>query len=146
MNQEAGKQAVHVVVVEDNPIDVEAVRRAMRVRGMDNPVHVATDGLLALGRLRTLHRFRRPFLVVLDLRLPRMDGLEFLEALRSDEDLKSAVVFVLTTSEEERDISACYAYQVAGYVLKRGDGGGVKDLLELLELYCRVIRLPVTPS
>ena len=138
-------RTVHVLLVEDNEVDVEGVRRAFRRERIANPIHVATDGLEALHLLRGAHGHEpltRPFLILLDLNLPRMNGIEFLRAVRADEQLHSAIVFVLTTSKSEEDIVASYDLNVAGYIVKEDVGRGFVRLIQMLDHYWRVVEFP----
>src|SRR4051812_14143501 len=107
-----------ILLVDDDEIDVMNVRRAFDKGKIDNPLFVASDGLGALEMLRdgTLPRGRR--LVLLDLNMPRMNGIEFLRELRADPALRGTPVVVLTTSDEERDRLEAYDLHVAGYLLK----------------------------
>jgi CheY-like chemotaxis protein len=135
---------VQVLLVEDNDIDREAVRRAFRQHQVGHPIVEARDGVEALQILRGQGRPRlaRPFMVLLDLNLPRMNGIEFLTELRGDDELQDSVVFVLTTSDREEDLADSYARQVAGYILKSSVGQGYHHLVNLLDSYWRVVELP----
>lgn len=138
-------EALSVVLIEDNVVDVEAVRRALHRQKIANPVLVARDGREGLALLRS-GRVERPFLILLDLNLPRMNGLEFLRELRADPELRDSVVFVLTTSKAEEDRAASYDEHVAGYMVKGSLGDGFRHLAELLNAYWRVVELPVEPE
>ena len=109
---------LNILLVEDDEVDVMNVRRAFRKNGITSPLFVASDGVEALERLRggELPRGRR--LVLLDLNLPRMNGIELLRALRADPRLAATPVVVLTTSGHERDRAEAFALNVAGYFLK----------------------------
>lgn len=110
-----------ILLVEDDDVDIEAIRRAFAKRRVANPLHVAHDGASALQMLHSEDNSEavgRPCVILLDLNLPRMSGLEFLDHLRRDADLKDSVVFVLTTSNSDRDRAASYAKYVAGYLSK----------------------------
>lgn len=110
-----------ILLVEDDEIDVEAIRRVFAKRRVANPLYVAHDGVAALQLLRGESHsdaIPQPCVILLDLNMPRMNGLEFLDHLRRDERLKDCVVFVLTTSNSDRDRTASYAKYVAGYLLK----------------------------
>jgi DNA-binding NarL/FixJ family response regulator len=84
-----------------------------------------------------------PYIILLDINMPRMNGLEFLEALRADPELTHAVVFVLTTSKSDEDIIAAYREHVAGYLLKQRMDSDFMQVVSLLDHYWRVIELPV---
>jgi len=137
-------RSVNVLLVEDNPVDVEAVRRAFRKHRIANPITVAHDGLDALEILRGTHseKLERPYLILLDLNMPRMNGIEFLQAIRDDTDLKDSVVFVLTTSRAQEDKLASYSLNAAGYIVKSDVGKGFQGLVNLLDCYWRIVELP----
>lgn len=86
----------------------------------------------------------RPNLILLDLNMPRMGGIEFLEELRTDPNLKDSVVFVLTTSDAEADRLAAYDHFVAGYMVKSKIGENFFQLADMLEGYWRIVELPET--
>jgi CheY-like chemotaxis protein len=133
-----------LLLVEDNEVDREALRRAFRAQHITVPVVEAYDGLEALAILRGEggDRLRRPHMVLLDLNMPRMNGIELLKEIRADPSLKDTVVFVLTTSRSEEDIAASYDECVAGYLVKGELGRDFTGLLELLAAYTRVVELP----
>ncbi|NND99145.1 MAG: response regulator, partial [Pirellulaceae bacterium] len=124
-------QPVTLLVVDDDEVDAQGIERAFRKQKIANPLVFATDGIEALKILRgddgpTVHR---PFLILLDLNMPRMGGLEFLGELRADERLRDSIVFVLTTSDADQDKIAAYEKNVAGYIVKARAGD---DFLKLL--------------
>jgi len=135
---------VSLLLVEDNEIDREALRRAFSTRQVTMPVVEADDGLEALAVMRGDGgpAMRRPYLMLLDLNLPRMNGLELLEEIRADPALKDTVVFVLSTSRSEDDIAAAYDRCVAGYLVKGDLGRDFGGLLDLIAAYTRVVELP----
>lgn len=108
----------HILLVDDDEIDVMNVRRAFEKGKIENPLFHAEDGLEALEMLRdgSIPKERR--LVLLDLNMPRMNGIEFLKELRDDPALHGTAVVVLTTSDEERDRLEAYHFHVAGYLVK----------------------------
>lgn len=114
------KKAVHILLVDDDEVDVMNVKQAFAKNKVLNPFQVATNGLEALELLRTLKEKEEqlPGIILLDLNMPKMGGIEFLRHLRADQDLKSIAVFVMTTSSEEQDKVAAYNLNVAGYILK----------------------------
>jgi CheY-like chemotaxis protein len=137
---------VHLLLVEDDEVDIMAVQRAFRERRLLNPITVAKDGIEALEFLRGTNGqapLPRPFIVLLDLKMPRMDGLELLKEIRADESLKDSIVFVLTTSKHDEDIAAAYRHQVAGYILKSNAGLDFIRLIDLLDAYWRVVEVAV---
>jgi len=132
---------VNVLLVEDNEVDVEAVERAFQEHRIVNPITVARDGREALEALRS-GTVERPYLILLDLNLPRMDGIEFLEALRADPTLQDSIVLVLTTSNRDEDKIASYKLNVAGYILKSEVGDGLLKLTKMLDRFWRVVEFP----
>ena len=135
---------VHILLVDDNDVDVEAVLRAFTRQRIANPVTVAHDGVEALQVLRGRGqpKLPRPHLVLLDLAMPRMNGLEFLQQLRNDPELHDTVVFVLTTSSADEDKVASYGHNVAGYIVKSRVGEDFVRLISLLDHYWRVVEFP----
>lgn len=133
---------INVLLVEDDQVDVMNVRRAFERNKIINPLYVATNGLEALGQLRdgTVPRERR--LILLDLNLPKMNGIEFLEELRADPELRSISVVVLTTSDEERDKVAAYELNVAGYLLKPVQFVAFVELMATLNRYWTLVEMP----
>jgi CheY-like chemotaxis protein len=139
------QRTVTVLLVDDDDVDVQAVRRAFRRAKIANPVEVARDGLEALAMLRGeggRPPFPRPYIVILDLNMPRMDGIEFLTEVRKDPDHHDAVIFVLTTSKADEDRAASYDKNVAGYIVKSDVGEGFLNVINLLDCYWRVVLLP----
>ena len=139
-------ETVQVLLVDDDSIDVTAVRRAFRKAKIANPLHTARDGIEALAKLRGedgTPPLPRPYIIILDLNMPRMGGLEFLRQIRQDPDHHDAIVFVLTTSKADEDRSASYDHNIAGYIVKSDVGRGFLNLTELLDCFWRVVMLPV---
>ena len=139
---------VTFLIVDDDEVSVMSIERAIRKLRLTNPVEVASDGLIALERLRAPGRngVRSPFIILLDLNMPRMGGLEFLAQVRRDEDLKDSVVFVMTTSDAPDDIAAAYAKKVAGYIVKDDAVGSMRRAMEMLGVYTQIVRLPELPE
>ena len=139
------EKLVGVLLVEDDEVDVMAVKRAFARLKIANPLHIAGDGIEALEMLRGQggrEAIPRPYIVLLDLNMPRMGGLEFLRELRDDPDLHATIVFVLTTSKQEEDIVAAYSQNVAGYLLKANVGNDFMGLVGLLGYYWQLVELP----
>lgn len=130
--------SISVLLVEDDEIDVMGVKRAFQSSKSPNNIIVAGDGLRALEILRDRNSILRPYLVLLDLNMPRMGGIEFLDEIRKDEELKNTIVFVLTTSKAPDDIQKAQSRHIAGYIVKGRREGGFIDVAELLNHYARV--------
>ena len=138
-------RSVQLLHVEDDDLCLLMMRRAFKVAKLENPINFAHDGIDALEMLRGTNgrqRLPRPFVILLDLKMPRMGGIEFLQELRKDEDLKKSVVFVMTTSGTEDDKVLSYNLGVAGYILKTNPGNAFIQATALLDTYWRVVELP----
>ena len=138
-------KTVQVLLVDDDDIDAEAIRRAFKKARIANPLYHVPHGVAALERLRGEDGqppLERPYIVLLDLNMPRMSGLEFLEAIRGSSDLNDSVVFILTTSDDDRDKVAAYQQNVAGYMVKSKAGEDFIKLIGMLDHYWRVIEMP----
>ena len=113
---------VNILLVEDDTVDVMNVERAFAKNNIQNPLFLAKNGIEALAMLRGTHETikinPRPQIILLDLNMPQMNGLEFLKEIRKDPILKSLSVFVMTTSVDDRDRFEAYNLNVAGYILK----------------------------
>ena len=136
---------VTLVLVEDDNVDAEAVRRAVVRAGIHNPIVRARDGIEALELLRGTNgkaRLAPPFLLLVDIRMPRLDGIGLINALRADAALSRTVVFVLTTSSSEQDQLAAYDANISGYIVKTDAGGDFSQLMQLLEYYLLIVTPP----
>src|SRR5439155_18132464 len=109
-------ETVEILLVEDNPNDAELTQRALKKTNLDVGLATVRDGAEALDYLFSDRP--KPKVIFLDLKLPKIDGVEVLRRLRADDRLKSIPVVVLTSSQEERDINECYKLGVNSYVVK----------------------------
>ena len=130
---------VSILLVEDDEIDVKALQRAFKKLKIANPVTVAKDGIEGWA---TLQNMKPPFLILLDINMPRMNGLELLRMIRHDENFHDTIVFVLTTSTDEKDKFEAYNLNVAGYMLKSDIGTSFVRAIEMVERYWKVIEFP----
>ena len=134
-----------ILLVEDEEVDRLIIKRALGKNAAEIDVTQAADGIEALETLRGnegCSPLEPPFLVLLDLNMPRMGGLEFLAELRKDAALKRTVVFVLTTSAHEDDLRACYDFGVAGYMYKQQLTKEHRTFARFLDDYLTLVRLP----
>jgi CheY-like chemotaxis protein len=136
---------VSLLMIEDDDIDATAMKRALHKLKLLNPIYRARDGLEGIELLRA-GEIPSPYIILLDLNMPRMNGLEFLEELRSDPALTHSVVFVLTTSKSDEDILAAYREHVAGYLFKQRMDNDFLQVVGLLNHYWRIIELPNTTA
>jgi CheY-like chemotaxis protein len=140
-------KTINILLVEDDEVDIMNVRRAFRKGNIVNPLYVATNGLEALEILRggsehlpLLPSKRR--LILLDLNMPKMGGIEFLQVLRADKDLKVIPVVVLTTSNADRDRMEAYNLSVAGYLLKPVVFATFVEVMATLDRYWTFCEMP----
>jgi CheY-like chemotaxis protein len=134
-----------ILLVEDDDGDAKAIQRLFGKAGIANPIRRAVDGIEALEILRGTNgkvKIERPYLLMVDLNLPRMNGLQLIKALREDQDLHHAIVFVLSTSKREEDKMAAYDLNVAGYIVKEKAGENFLNLLGLVDSFWRIVELP----
>ena len=134
--------SLNILLVDDDEVDVMTVKRAFAKANIANKVFVATDGIEALRLLRAdgIPASRR--LVLLDLNMPRMNGIEFLREIRSDPVLQVLTVVVLTTSNEDRDRVEAYQLNVAGYLLKPVTFHSFADVMATLNKYWTLMEMP----
>jgi len=131
--------------VEDDEIDIKTIQRSIAELKLLNPLVVARDGIEGLEYLRGENgklKVEGPRVVLLDLNMPRMGGLEFLEEVRKDPDLHSTVIFVLTTSDADQDIVSAYENNVAGYIVKSDSTASFVEAIRLIDFYWTIVQLP----
>jgi CheY-like chemotaxis protein len=137
---------IDVLLVEDDPGDVMMTREAFQDYKVQNQLHVVSDGAEAMAFLRQEGDYAgrpRPDLVLLDLNLPRMDGRQVLESIKSDPELASIPVVVLTTSENEDDVLRSYSLHANAYVTKPVDFERfIQVIRQIDEFFVTVVRLP----
>lgn len=138
----ADHQDITLLLVEDDEIDVMAIQRAFKKHRIANPLVHASDGEEALTMLRDTRAVPRPYVILMDLNMPNLSGLEMLEQLRQDPSLAPSVVFVITTSKAEHDKAAAYNKNVAGYITKKDAGDNYNHLISMLNGYLRCVSLP----
>ena len=138
-------KSIKILLIEDDDIDAMSIERGFRKAKIANRIVRAKDGLEALSILRGekgASPFLKPYIIFLDLNMPRMDGFEFLSAMRADAKLCHDIVFVLTTSKADEDRGRAYFQNVAGYVVKAKAGEDFLNLVAMIDHYWRVVELP----
>lgn len=130
-----------ILLVEDDEVDVLTVKRALRDLKVENDLILASDGEEALGLLRH-GGGPRPALILLDLNMPRMNGLEFLRAAREGDLIEGIPVVVLTTSRQDQDIFEGFKLNVAGYMVKPVDYRKFVEMMQAIDLYWTLSELP----
>ena len=136
------ERALNILLVDDDEVDVMTVKRAFTKANITNKLFVASNGIEALEMLRSgsIPNTRR--LVLLDLNMPKMNGLEFLREVRSDPALASLTVVVLTTSNEDRDRVDAFQLNVAGYLLKPVTFHTFAEVMATLNKYWTLMEMP----
>lgn len=141
------EKTLNVLLVEDDEVDVMNVKRAFKRNNITNPLYVAFNGLEALEMLRgdngdspQIPQRRR--IILLDLNMPRMGGLEFLQELRADSKLRPIPVIILTTSDEDKDRIEAYKLNVAGYLLKPVKFSQFAEAMATLNKYWSLCEIP----
>lgn len=143
-------KAVNILLVEDDMVDVMNVTRAFKKNNINNPLHVAEDGVVALEMLRGENGRTKitptPKIMLLDLNMPRMGGIELLTEIRNDKALKNISVFVMTTSNEDNDKVEAFRLNVAGYILKPLSMESFVNAVSTLHNYWMLCEYPETKS
>ena len=143
---------VEILLVEDNPGDLELTLHALRKNNLSNKIQVARDGEEALdflfcrGEFKERNRNQTPKLVLLDLKLPKVDGIEVLRQIKLDPYTKTIPVTVLTTSREQSDLKSCYELGVNSYIQKPVDFDKFRETVKQFSLYWLLINTPPPPS
>jgi len=135
------RSAKPILLVEDDEVDAMIIQRAMDEIKVTNPLHIAGDGEQALAHLRDPRQVK-PCLILLDLNMPRMDGIEFLRAAKGDEVMRRIPVVVLTSSQEDQDRLDGFSLGIAGYMAKPVDYEQFVDVIKTIDLYWTLSELP----
>jgi CheY-like chemotaxis protein len=141
------ERLINILLVEDDEVDVMNIRRAFKKNRIKNPLYVASNGIEGLAMLRSDNKQppvvpNRRRLILLDLNMPQMNGLEFLAQLRADPQLKMTPVIVLTTSDEDKDRVEAYNMNVAGYILKPVTFVNFAEVMIALNNYWSLCEIP----
>jgi CheY-like chemotaxis protein len=132
-----------VLLVEDNPMDVDLTQRAFARQSFRNPLEVARDGQEALDQITHWERGEQlPMLILLDLKLPKVDGLEVLRQVKNHSQFSSLPVIVLTSSKHEQDVQAAYRLGANSYIVKPVDYDYFMDVVAQIERYWLEINVP----
>ncbi|MBP6469982.1 MAG: response regulator [Chloroflexi bacterium] len=138
-------QPISILLIEDNPGDVRLTMEALKEGKILNQMSVVADGIEAIDLLKNSDNQTRPDLIMLDLSLPRMSGLEVLAAIKGDDALRPIPVVILTTSDSEQDILDSYNMHANCYVTKPVDlDQFIKVVRSIEEFWLTVVQLPTT--
>jgi CheY-like chemotaxis protein len=130
-----------ILLVEDDQVDAMTVKRALKEIKVTNPVKVAGNGEEALNFLNDDEN-DQPNIILLDLNMPKMNGIEFLKVVKNDEDMRKIPVVVLTTSREDQDRVESFSLSVAGYMVKPVDYLKFVEVVKAIDLYWTLSELP----
>ena len=134
--------SLNILLVEDDEVDVMNVKRAFEKNHITNPLFVASNGLEGLEKLRSGEVPQGRRIVLLDLNMPKMNGIEFLRELRNDPALAATPVVVLTTSNNDRDKIDAFNLNVAGYLVKPVTFAEFSDVMVTLNKYWTLVEMP----
>jgi CheY-like chemotaxis protein len=139
------KQQFSLLIVDDDDVDVMNVKRALKKNNLDVPTDRAANGLEALEFLNQRFRIRgniEKLVILLDLNMPRMNGIEFLRAIRKDDRFRMLSVIVLTTSDQPQDLEAAYNLNVAGYIVKPVEFQSFVEAIKIVSSYWSLCAMP----
>lgn len=137
---------MNIFLVEDNDLDVEILQRGLKKVGAKGALTRARDGKEALEMLNnpaTRKAMPHPFVILLDINMPRMNGHEFLSELRGTAEIKQERVFVFTTSDNEVDVEQAYEKNANGYIVKPDNSNDLRSVISFLQEYCDICEHPV---
>ncbi len=138
-------RTVRILLVEDNPGDIRLTQEAFKESRLGNRMDIVQDGIKALAHLRSDKP--RPDIILMDLNLPRMNGLELLREIKNDPDLRQIPIVVLTTSDDEHDVWESYDLHVNCYVTKPVDMGHFVTIVNSIQdFWFSIVRLPSDTS
>ena len=135
------KAEISILLVEDDQVDVMTIKRVFKELNITNPVHVCENGMEALDYLHD-PQTALPGIILLDINMPKMNGIEFLQVKRDDELIKAIPVVVFTTSKEEQNKIESFKFGVAGYMVKPVDYQAFVDVIRTIHLYWTLSELP----
>lgn len=136
---------MNILLVEDNDLDVEILKRSLKKVGGCASLVRAVDGMDALEILKNDAKnpvLSRPFVVFLDINMPRMNGHEFLEELRKTEEIKRSIVYVFTTSDSKKDVARAYQNCANGYIVKPSGPSELQNVLKAVQAYWSICEHP----
>jgi CheY-like chemotaxis protein len=136
---------IRILLVEDDEGDAKAVERTFLKARIANPILRVRDGVEAIEMLKGTDqqpRLEPPYLLLVDLNMPRMNGIQLVSAIREDPVLHETIIFMLTTSNRAEDKQAAYSLNVTGYILKERAGEDFLKLFNLVDTYWRIVEMP----
>jgi CheY-like chemotaxis protein len=141
----SSERTLNILLIDDDDMDAKLLERAFRKAKIGNTIVRAMDGIEALEMLKGINGKTKPpspRILLVDLNMPRMNGIELVQALRDDEELHRSIVFILTTSKRDEDKMAAYDLHVAGYIAKASAEEDILNLVSLMDSYGRIVEVP----
>ncbi|MBN9226552.1 MULTISPECIES: response regulator [Legionella] len=139
-------KSIHFMLIDDDAIDIKDMQRTFKKNNIDNPLHVATNGLEALNKLLGQNGEKKihptPKIIILDINMPKMNGIEFIKNVRANKNLRSMLIFILTTSNSEKDKIDAYNLNVAGYIVKPFQISRFMEIISSLHHYWNLLEFP----
>ncbi|MEO5571265.1 MAG: response regulator [Bacteroidia bacterium] len=140
------EQVFNILLVDDDQVDIMNVQRAFKKNNITNPLHIANNGIEALDMLRGTEGREKiipvPRIILLDINMPKMNGIEFLRELRADAKLHSISVFIMSTSNDDKDKFDAYNLNVAGYIVKPVSFEKFVAAVSVLNNYWKLCEMP----
>lgn len=136
---------MNILLVEDNDLDIELLKRGLKKIGSESSLVCARDGIEAIQMLENdllTPTLPRPFVILLDINMPRMNGHEFLEEVRGSPRLHEARVFIFTTSDSKKDVDLAYKNNASGYIVKPNSTSELANVLEALQTFWSLCEVP----
>ncbi|HHF7367705.1 TPA: response regulator [Legionella bozemanae] len=137
---------INFMLVDDDEIDIKDIQRTFKKNNINNPLHVATNGVDALNKLLGINGEKKlkptPKIIILDINMPKMNGIEFMKNIRTNKKLKSLLVFILTTSNSEKDKIDAYNLNAAGYIVKPFQVSEFMEMISSLHHYWNLLEFP----
>lgn len=139
-------KSINFMLVDDDEIDVKSMQRTFEKNKITNPLYIATNGIEALNKLLGKNGEQKlyptPKIIILDINMPKMNGIEFIKNIRANKKLKSLLIFVLTTSNSEKDKTEAYNLNVAGYIVKPLQLNDFVEMISSLYNYWGLLEFP----
>lgn len=137
-------QSPNLFFIDDDEIDILAIKRALKKKNIKNPIFDAKDGQEAWNKLNGIDAtpIPTPYIIFLDLNMPKMNGIELLKKIRNTDKFKKIIIFIMTTSDNQRDKDQVYNLNVAGYIIKNSHSGNFDKIAEMIRLYSEIVSMP----
>ncbi|MGX5173095.1 response regulator [Aliikangiella sp. IMCC44653] len=133
---------LNILLVDDDEVDVTIIKRDFKQKKIANPIYTASDGYVALNMLKNCE-VPAPYIILLDLHMPKIDGFEFLKIIRADEELSDSEVIVLTSSDSDKNRVNSFGMNALGYIVKKDTASEFLRVVEKMTKYWKVVEMPL---